>query len=59
MKKVFHLSSLLKIHRDRNIFELTISFTGLGQLRRDGRTQSSFRQRRHRYRIHKLCKIKY
>jgi len=30
MKKVFHLGSLLKIHRDRNILELTISPTDSG-----------------------------
>lgn len=62
MKKVFHLGFLLKIHRDRNILELTISPAGLGQLLRDDRIQSSFRQRRHQYRLqtrHKtLCKIK-
>lgn len=31
MKKVFHLGSLLKIHRGRNILELTISPTDSGQ----------------------------
>jgi len=46
MKKVFHLGSLLKIHWDRNILELTISPTGSGQLFSEDRIQSPLNRRR-------------